>query len=624
MDVVEPEGLDLLPPVAAVVPAEEEIPPERRLRTKSKGVEEIPDRDLEDLFDIDKREVIEAPPAMSRMVTEPEKLHPAEAHALKILTNLSTEAVQPNQIHHLLNLLPDERFPRGEVPPGEEHENHAKSRAKEKKAWSTGAFIHGGVAGLRRSTRSFPTTTKVINAYIKQVDPNHQWTSVAILKNHQTAMHKDPHNSLYHQTLLAPLTKFRRGGLWVPGPEEGYAVIPRQVQGRKVDGHVLQVSRGPIKFYPRDWHEVSGWSGTRVVLAAYTIRSDERINGSDREFANELGFQLPDLEGGSADDEQPPLPPPEHPPPALRPIRVVRDMLIKSAHISAIRLAGLRLDWENFDDVKRSMIEAVHVRDFANKIWMERYNIRSAVRMGCEAGLEEPFVHPTTGENTMREYCTVVDCGHSRDRFYWYFTYRSDDFVGERNIVIFGAEVERQYVITDDEMRQDNWNYTRGNPHMGRRTESYLALNQSGGPGLGHETWMSDGDPLEEIPSTVQEEIPSTTGPYFEEIDEEVLLRMAQVEITNEWFEEQAESSSSTARLHKTEVTYTKGIEDLLEQLESEGKDLEVTHNVDVAEVKKHLDRWRPSAEKEFYNLRDTKEAFCVTTKDQLPPGTLI
>ncbi|CAE7370077.1 TY5A, partial [Symbiodinium sp. CCMP2456] len=99
---------------------------------------------------------------------------------------------------------------------------------------------------------------------------------------------------------------------------------------------------------------------------------------------------------------------------------------------------------------------------------------------------------------------------------------------------------------------------------------------------------------------------------------------MAQVEITNEWCEEQAESSSSTARLHKTEVTYTKGIEDLLEQLESEGKDLEVTHNVDVAEVKKHLDRWRPSAEKEFYNLRDTKEAFCVTTKDQLPPSTLI
>ena len=31
MDIVEPERLDLLPPVAAVVPAEEEIPPERRL-----------------------------------------------------------------------------------------------------------------------------------------------------------------------------------------------------------------------------------------------------------------------------------------------------------------------------------------------------------------------------------------------------------------------------------------------------------------------------------------------------------------------------------------------------------------------------------------------------------------
>ena len=87
MDVVEPERLDLLPPVAAVVPAEEEIPPERRLRTKAKGVEEITDQDLEGIFDIDKREIIEAPPALSKAVTEPEKLHPAEVYALEILAN---------------------------------------------------------------------------------------------------------------------------------------------------------------------------------------------------------------------------------------------------------------------------------------------------------------------------------------------------------------------------------------------------------------------------------------------------------------------------------------------------------------------------------------------------------
>ncbi|CAE7317847.1 GIP [Symbiodinium sp. KB8] len=376
MDVVEPERLGLLPPVAAVVPAEEEIPPERRLRTKAKGVEEITDQDLEDIFDIDKRELIEAPPALSKAVTEPEKLHPAETYALEILTkSVNGELVKPNQIHHLLNLLPEEPFPR--------HEGGQDKGAK--KAWSTGVFIHGGVAGLKRSTKSFPSTTKVINAYVKQLDPGHQWTSVAILKNYHTAMHKDPHNSLHHQTLLAPITKFRRGGLWVPGVLDDYPVVTKEVQGRKVEGHVLQVSRGPVKFHPREWHEVANWSGTRVVLAAYTVRSDEKIKPEDRELAIELGFQLP-----PRPEAQPPPPPLNQPPPSLKPIRVVRDMMLKSVHISATRLAELRLDWEEIEDIRNDMVATDNTRDFANKLWIDRYNIRSAVQIGCEAGLEEP------------------------------------------------------------------------------------------------------------------------------------------------------------------------------------------------------------------------------------------
>ncbi|CAE7842546.1 GIP [Symbiodinium microadriaticum] len=697
MDVVEPEKLDLLPPVAAVVPAEEEIPPERRLRTKAKGVEEITDQDLEDIFDIDKRELIEAPPALSKAVTEPEKLHPAETYSLEILTkSVNGELVKPNQIHHLLNLLPEEPFPR--------HEGGQDKGAK--KAWSTGVFIHGGVAGLKRSTKSFPSTTKVINAYIKQLDPGHQWTSVAILKNYHTAMHKDPHNSLHHQTLLAPITKFRRGGLWVPGVLDDYPVVTKEVQGRKVEGHVLQVSRGPVKFYPREWHEVAKWSGTRVVLAAYTVRSDEKIKSEDRELAIELGFQLP------------PCPEAQPPPPSLKPIRVVRDMMLKSVHISATRLAELRLDWEEIEDIRNDMVATDHTRDFANKLWIDRYNIRSAVQIGCEAGLEEPYRDPNTGENINREYCTVVDCGHSRNRSYWYFTYKSDDFPGERNIVIYGAEVERQYVISDEEMLQANWDYTRGNTHMGRQTEVVnrgeptapdpmpdlrgrpLRNEPKRGarpePATEEPDSTADAEPTtrstrrrimmvkispvqEEIPSTtvqevipsttvqevipstfvqevipstfVQEEIPSTTvqeesyinfesshahpggplseesshahpgGPLFEEMSEEVLQQMVHSVITEEVFES---SEDMRAQIRRTEVTYTRDIEDLLHQLDSEGRDLEVTHNVDVTEVKKHVDRWRPSAEKEYYNLRDTKEAFTVRTKDQLPPGTLI
>ena len=101
-------------------------------------------------------------------------------------------------------------------------------------------------------------------------------------------------------------------------------------------------------------------------------------------------------------------------------------------------------------------------------------------------------------------------------------------------------------------------------------------------------------------------------------------MRMAQVEIVHGWSEEQRLGTSSTTSLRKAEVTYTENIEALLEQLETEGRDLEVVHNVDVSEVRQHQQKWRPSAEKEFYNLRDAKEAFEVRTKEALPPGTLI
>ena len=65
-------------------------------------------------------------------------------------------------------------------------------------------------------------------------------------------------------------------------------------------------------------------------------------------------------------------------------------------------------------------------------------------------------------------------------------------------------------------------------------------------------------------------------------------------------------------------------MEGILEELEAQGKDLEVVHNVEMSEVKRHLDRWRGAGEKEFYNLLNSKEAFTVKTKEQLPPGTLI
>ena len=703
MDVIEPEKLDLLQPVVAVVPAEAQQPPDRRLREKTKGVEALTDKELDELLEFDKTEIVEddPAPALSKATTEPERIHPAEEYAMTLLSKVPHGQLKSNNIHHLLNLLPDSAFPREELT--EDMVNFSatalESKAKPRKCWLTGAYVHGGVVGLTRNTRSFPCSTQVVNRYIKQLNPNHQWTSVAIIRNYRTAMHKDTHNELGQPTMLAPITRFRRGGLWVPGEEPGYPVVLREVQGRKVPGHVLPVSKGPVKFNSREWHEVCGWSGNRVVIAAYTIRSGHKLDREDRKCAEAFGFRLPPCQELHSPQEDPPLPPPALPP-ALRPIRLVRDMMIKSTHITAERLVDLRLNWRDLADLRANMQESVRTDDFANKLWMERYNLRSAIRTGYEAGIEMPYIHPYTGRETTREYCNVVDCGHDPNRFYWYFTYTGEDFEGEQNIVIWGAEVERQFVITEEEMVRANWEHTHGHPHMGRRAQVVsrgeptpperaaprgestspettrrrlrmmrVSSNQEENPSsstdqevstiqsLGKEKFeynVASSSGLGMRVSSNQEENPSSStqevsnylfyhrtaqsggpletdhrtaqsgGHFFEEIDGEVLLRMAQVEFVAEWTEEQREVSSVSPEIQKAEVSYTKNVEGILEELEAQGKDLEVVHNVEMSEVKRYLDRWRGAGEKEFYNLLNSKEAFTVKTKEQLPPGTLI
>ena len=74
--------------------------------------------------------------------------------------------------------------------------------------------------------------------------------------------------------------------------------------------------------------------------------------------------------------------------------------------------------------------------------------------------------------------------------------------------------------------------------------------------------------------------------------------------------------------LKKAEAQYTPDIETLLSSLVKSGKPLEVTCNVFV-NVRKNLAKWRPSAQKEFGNLKEAKRAFAVKKRWELPAGKL-
>ena len=66
--------------------------------------------------------------------------------------------------------------------------------------------------------------------------------------------------------------------------------------------------------------------------------------------------------------------------------------------------------------------------------------------------------------------------------------------------------------------------------------------------------------------------------------------------------------------MRKVEVQYTPNIESIIEDHVRRGVPLEVTHThrVSLADVKKDMEEWKPSAWKEFSNLTKKKHAFTV------------
>ena len=73
--------------------------------------------------------------------------------------------------------------------------------------------------------------------------------------------------------------------------------------------------------------------------------------------------------------------------------------------------------------------------------------------------------------------------------------------------------------------------------------------------------------------------------------------------------------------IKKAEVQYTANIEEILQDHIDKKKPLEVTHTVSLGEVRKALQKWAPSAEKEYRNLVENKKAFRPVKQSELPAG---
>ena len=334
----------------------------------------------------------------------------AEAFAREVLYEeweITSEIVE-----ELFELLPGDPPPRKcEERPGEDME--------EEKAWSSGAFIRGGIGGLRANTRKFPYVTRVINRFIENhtAHLDSRWNSFVIFKNSKTVMHRDSHNSKYQPSYLVPISQFTKGGLWVEGVPEGET----PVELKEKLGHIKEFvddggGRQPIVFLPRKWHATQEWEGNRLVVAAYSIRDFHRVKSEEQEVLNDLGFvtaeevldeettgdsgdqrgfRVPQHATGSGGDGQQQV--------RLRPMRMTTDVNVLAAYLEGHEVEPFTVNWR-MDSLptERQGFQAARKEDLAYQFWKQKDRLELILSEDSEPVLERRVTEQVIGSPRYR------------------------------------------------------------------------------------------------------------------------------------------------------------------------------------------------------------------------------
>ncbi|CAE7610958.1 Lgr4 [Symbiodinium sp. CCMP2592] len=137
--------------------------PTRRLREKSGPQAQEPEDDREALS----------------LKYDPE--HPAEQYAMRLLEE---ESMTADQLETLARMLPS-------TAPTPKRFGPQKDTQK---VWTTGAYVHGGIVGVKKATAVFPASTNAFVKYVKQLDPDHKFNAVAVTTDIEAKQHVDAHN----------------------------------------------------------------------------------------------------------------------------------------------------------------------------------------------------------------------------------------------------------------------------------------------------------------------------------------------------------------------------------------------------------------------------------------------
>ena len=137
--------------------------------------------------------------------------------------------------------------------------------------FTTGAYVRGGVHGARRNFDNFPVTSAILAIILRCAAPEATLTSIALLRNQSTFLHRDLNNALDSVNVAVPLSTFGNGGIWVAGL--GDCACPQPLDDVPVrSGGVLTFDSGPVVFDSHQWHCTMPWTGDRQLLVGFTVK----------------------------------------------------------------------------------------------------------------------------------------------------------------------------------------------------------------------------------------------------------------------------------------------------------------------------------------------------------------
>eukprot|EP00439_Symbiodinium_sp_Y106_P014973 s9774_g2.t1 len=163
-----------------------------------------------------------------------------------------------------------------------------------------GLYAHGNQFGITRATVEYPVLCEFVNKCIRgwSTGEDHSWTSVSILVNCKSNLHKDNHNHPVSKNVTCSVGTFQKGELWVEAVEGG-ETLPGHIHwrelpdGSKAPGYVVDTYKKPFAFWPKVYHGAMKWTGNRGSVNAYTARSITSVDPELRRQLRRTGFQLP-------------------------------------------------------------------------------------------------------------------------------------------------------------------------------------------------------------------------------------------------------------------------------------------------------------------------------------------